>query len=350
MEVTNHTIYRDNPYHSLIYRDDSPYKAVKGTVFDAIDRLDADKSNILHIHWEEDILRRAKTGVEADVIIDRYTQGLEEFCKKGGVILWTVHNRLPHELHNLEQFNQMRRCLCELSRRILVHNMDALSVLQEQVEVDLSKVFYLPHPSYLGVYETQRQSEQGLSDLPQTPNFLIFGRVRAYKGISPFVREFGSRAPAPVHIVGTALEEEYAADVRALVDACDAITWREERVDDADVPSLMRSATALVAPYERTLTSGALMCAMSFGVPMIAPGAPGFYEALPREAHRFLYDPKTPDAIVDAMTYAASLTVDEMLAIRRALFDRAVYYHPDRVGDTFSSLLQTVGRARPAMA
>ncbi len=342
MDVINHTMYHDNPYHRLLYRDGSGYAPVMGTVFDAIDHLKASRPCLLHVHWEEDILRRAKTSVEASVISESYRRGLEDFDHEGGVILWTIHNRLPHELHHVEHFIDIRRCLSRLSRRILVHTMDALSVLQSQVDLDLSKIFYAPHPSYLGVYEPEEQSQHRLSDTPASPNFLIFGQVRPYKGIAPFLRAFGRRLPAPVRIVGAAAQDAYAKEVRALVDAGEAITWREGRIEDAAVPDVMRAATALVAPYERTLTSGALLCAMAFGVPMIAPRTPGFCETLPREAHGLLYDPDAPSAILDAMEAAAAMTADEALALRTAVFNRARDHHPDRIGALFSGLLKAV--------
>jgi glycosyltransferase involved in cell wall biosynthesis len=158
-----------------------------------------DARALLHIHWEEHLLRAMPTLQEARIAAGHFTRQLARYRSGGGKTIWTIHNAAPHELEHLEVFQSVRSVLADAADRILVHTVDAVGVLAEQVALDRSKVFYLPHPSYLGIYEPVAQLEESLRRAPGR-SVITFGKLRRYKGLErlldelppEFLRELGS--------------------------------------------------------------------------------------------------------------------------------------------------------------
>ena len=73
-----------------------------------------------------------------------------------------------------------------------------------------------------------------------------------------------------------------------------------DHVPDEDVQVFFRAADAVAMPYVDITTSGAVMLAMSFGLPVVAPALGCIIEAVPVGAG-FLYDPDEPNGLRDAI-------------------------------------------------
>jgi hypothetical protein len=70
--VYNHTIYRENPYHEVLYRAiGKRYRPVRGDVELATEGLRSGEGRLLHLHWEEHCLRPCRTGAEARAVAAR---------------------------------------------------------------------------------------------------------------------------------------------------------------------------------------------------------------------------------------------------------------------------------------
>ena len=58
------------------------------------------------------------------------------------------------------------------------------------------------------------------------------------------------------------------------------ILVRAARIPASEMPVYLRAADAVVLPYRRTLNSGVLLLAYTFGLPVVAPRVPGIAELL----------------------------------------------------------------------
>lgn len=345
MRVINFTLYRDNPYQQLLYSALQPqYEPVRGNVDDALAALSAGDSGLCHVHWEEHSLRRCGTAVEAQLISDTIVSRLELFRQKGGKVVWTLHNEMPHELEHPAIFVRFRRKLAALADRILVHSLHAISVLRQQVELDGSKVFYLPHPSYLGVYEPEVRSLQSRPK-PTERVAMTFGKIRRYKGLE-FLLEAIKLDPLPgvrFRIVGEPLPgEPLAQRLAAEYGQVSHIELDFRRVADAEVPDLLRSASCLVLPYERFLTSGVALLGLTFGVPLVAPDAPQLRELLPAPCHPLLFQPGNHEDLRRALRQAVELGEAEFSEIVRSSLAVAEQHRPSNasalLGRVFDAL------------
>jgi glycosyltransferase involved in cell wall biosynthesis len=136
----------------------------------------------------------------------------------------------------------------------------------------------IPHGSFSPAYPPApgRQEARRLLDLPETARVLLcFGQIRPYKGIEELCLAF-AEAPAGVRLViaGRARDAALARRLEALARTDARIDLQLGHVPDARVPVLFAAADWAVLPYRRITTSGALILALSFGVPAIVPDVP----------------------------------------------------------------------------
>jgi glycosyltransferase involved in cell wall biosynthesis len=346
MKVINFTLYRANPYSRMMYSALEPdFEAVRGTVDDALSLLRADEAQLFHINWEEHLIRKSSSAAEAELMTEYFIKKLKEYRKLGGKVVWTVHNEQPHELEFVGAFLNLRRQLASNVDRILVHSTQAIAVLNRQVQLDHSLLFFVPHPSYLGEYEEEPKVAPSW-ERPTEPIALAFGMVRHYKGYSSFLETIEARDDCQfrVRVVGAPVStDSYGEELRVRHESS-KIEFDYRHVPPEEVAATVRAARCLVLPYERFLTSGVALLGLTLGVPVVAPDSPQMRESLPKENHPFLFESGNGDDLVRAINQAVHLPTADFGKLVQAHFERAVYCSPEnvsrRLGTLFRSLLE----------
>ena len=107
-------------------------------------------------------------------------------------------------------------------------------------------------------------------------------------------------------------------------------------VADEDLQVYFRAADVAVFPYRRTLNSGALMAALTFGTPVIAP-AQGCLPEVVSPEFGILYDPDAEDGFA-----AALARIDELRtpAARAAAARAGLSLTPEAMSDQFLGALR----------
>ncbi|MGK7870624.1 glycosyltransferase [Falsiroseomonas sp. E2-1-a20] len=351
--VINSTVYQDNPYHGLIYAAlAGRYECIRGTLDDAFQLVSEEDSTLLHLHWEEHLLRGIPSAAEARLVVRHFTTRLAEFRRCGGRVAWTVHNSAPHEDAQPETFLSLRRAIAVEADRILVHTTEALAMLEAQVGTVGHKTTLLPHPSYLGVYEPEARSQAGPVRRRQ-PALLALGKIRTYKRLDRLVETltetFLTALDAELHISGDPMPGDPAA--ATLATACadrHTVRLNIRRVPDAELGDLVRGARAVVLDYERHLSSGVALLALTFGVPIVAPRLPGLLELMPSLAHPLLFTPGSAADLRRAAALALTMPAAAQAEVAQACKARARHLHPLRIsrmlGDAYDDL-RGAGRA-----
>lgn len=351
VKVVNCTLYFDNPYQRMLFAPlAGRFQAVRGTVDEALEARRADPRTLLHVHWEEHLLRGLPTAAEARIATNLFIRTLRTIKREGGAIAWTVHNLQPHEQEHLEAFREIRVALAETADRILVHGTDAVAALAEQVPFDSARLFYLPHPSYLGVYESAEDLAAGL-EAPPGNAALFFGKLRRYKGLELMLEELTPELlaglGARIEIRGEPLAtDDYVPELRARHDGREDVTWDLRRIPDAELPALLRGARCVVAPYTRFLTSGVALLTLSLGVPLVGPRSRGLQEALPPVAQSLLFDPEVPGDLARAVGEAFALDPAAHRALRGALVERARHLEPRRISRLLGGVYEELSAGR----
>lgn len=344
MQVINTIVYKDNPYNHLLYRGHSArHTMVPGSVADAIEALGKTENQILHLHWEEGFLRRCNTRPEAEAVAAYLEEELGTFISKGGRLVWTIHNVMPHELEYPDLFRGLRNHLAQLATTIAVHNLASISTLASQVPLDRVKVALVPHPSYLGVYEPEAETLRHQPDW-ETRKILLFGKLRRYKGIE-FLLQAAEEKEAEgleIEVIGEPLPlDTYVAEITPQLEAV-GIPLSSRRVLDNEVPDLLRAYRGIVLPYERFLTSGVALLGMTFGRPLVAPDLPQIREILPRSAQTLLYTPGDAASLAEKMRLLHDMSVDELKTIHADMLTRAKYYASPRISERLFDLFDAL--------
>ena len=325
--------------YERVYRED-------GSLQDAIDEIDAGHDVIVHVHWEEFVLRDCRSDVEADDSATTFLRLISTLRERDGSLVWTVHNELPHLIPFHRQFLAMRAALATHADAILVHDATSANVLALQIELDRSKVVVLPHPSYLDRHEDESALTAGL-DEPHERRIQGFGWIRLQKGFGEMIgmlpADYLRSLDAYVQISG---EDAEAGAVIAQQPARTDVRWDVRHVPNTEVPGLLRSAACVVLPYERVLTSGVALLAMSAGAMLVAVDLPQLRELMPERSRHFLYP--RGDAIAFRKTIDAvfALTPDERRSIVDANLEVARHRHPVTVSRSLAAIYDRVASER----
>jgi beta-1,4-mannosyltransferase len=320
---------------------------------EAVRRLEDGENVLLHVQWEEFFFDKIPTSEAADERLKQVSALLHRFHSLGGSILLTVHNELPHKSPYLDQFLAVRRLVAELASKILLHNGAAATLLQQQTGVSPNdpRLTLLPHPSYAGMYEAEDMTAAALKspyNLPDGRFVLGFGTMRSQKGfdfmLDTLGRDFTREHNFTIRIAG---QGAAGAIWKRQFASRDDVTWDLTYVPREDVPALFRSASCLMLPYTRVLTSGVAMLALTVGGIIVAPAVPTFVELLPGPLRRYLYDPDKPSDAQRAVSEVLQLTPEESLERRLQGAAHASKFHPSIISDRLGAIYDELsGRAR----
>jgi glycosyltransferase involved in cell wall biosynthesis len=140
---------------------------------------------------------------------------------------------------------------------------------------------------------------------------LFFGRVRAYKGLDLLRDAFRQlRAAHPetsLRIVGEGDAEACAPGIGLLP----GVTIENRWVAEAEIPSLIAGADAVVLPYREASQSGIAPQALALGVPLVATPVGGLPEQVRPGHGGVLAEEVTATALAAALAY---LLIPEQLA------------------------------------
>lgn len=294
----------DNPYQTLFYSGFSKTIVARTSSDKFLRYQRLGLSQLLHVHWDEDFFRNKTAQLSEQV-----REALVEYKIKGGGIIWTVHNEMPHEINTREErenFLNNRAFMCEIADVIHLHSEYAKQYLLRTFEVKEDKIVVIPHPSYLEWYCSAQQQRE----FRDKKVLLLFGNIRRYKGFD-LILEALSKVSSPNRLEHFCIAGYGAEEVE--YDEINGIKIRRKGgyVDDKAVPDLFKSADFAIFGFSSILTSGSLMLALTFGLPPIAPAHPSIKEQLPSQLHDLLYEPNNSEDFARVIDYATSLSHQE---------------------------------------
>jgi glycosyltransferase involved in cell wall biosynthesis len=341
-----HPRFVTNPYQSLLYgavreHGIAPVPLPDVTRLPELEALQASGiDTALHLHWLHLVLRDAGSEREADRLASRFLDRIDGYVARGGKLAWTVHNIVPHDARF--EAAEIRLCAAVAARSRAIHVLAAGT--REHVaglyDLPADRVFHVPHPSYKGAYQDHVSRLDARHELGLMPDELVLavvGVIRPYKGLDELLDAWaavdleGQRrlliAGAPSEQPGVeALIERAAIDPRVLIDA--------RKIPAEEIQLFMRAADVAVLPYRRSLNSGALMLALTFGLPVIVPAGGGLAEVVDASFSR-TFDAGDQGALVAALREAprlANADASARAAAAAALLDPVELSHRFAIG------------------
>jgi glycosyltransferase involved in cell wall biosynthesis len=331
--VGYHPVARMNPFQQLLYQRslEAGVAALPVVRAERIDELTElarlGIPTVIHLHWLNMIFGRAESTREGRRARDRFLARLDRHHAAGGRIVWTVHNILPHGAEDEAEEAALRRSVVE--RADVVHIMASRTVelVQPFFTIPPEKVFRVPHPSYAGAYEdiiTREQARYELGLEQDDHVYLVIGAIKPYKGLATLLDAWDGLPAGPIRrrlvIAG---EPGPEPEVPGIVERCarrESVVVHPRSIAAKEMQVFLRAADIAVLPYLRTLNSGALMLALTFGLPVVVPDE-GALNDIVGPAFARTFSPDDPASLTEALLGASELRNLDARAAARAEAD-----------------------------
>jgi len=275
---------RNNPYQRLLYgplRQDMEVLAGNiDAALKTIDQFSNDPSRVIfHLHWLNFVLLDITSPKKARKAVDTFIAKVEKFVWKGGRLIWTVHNTLSHDAPFPELEAELSTRLAAVAHVLHFHSESSVDEVAKAFDFPRENVRISRHGSYINAYPdyVPADKSRAVFGLDETDDVILFtGQIRPYKGveklISVFRRILIERPNALLILAGMQLFDPLKGLSSKLSDfEKSRIRIADRFVDDAELQLFFHAADMAVYPYQKILTSGSLLLALSYGTPPVVP-------------------------------------------------------------------------------
>jgi beta-1,4-mannosyltransferase len=234
----------------------------------------------LHFHWPEGYWRHDRGPARLRhllswVRLSLFLWRLAVARVLGYRVVWTIHQVYPHESGHRRLDRRAAYLLARMAQLRVAHDASTADAARRELRLGPDSVEIVPHGSYIGVYPPGRSRESVRAALGLDPAdvvFLCLGTLRAYKQLDLLLTAFRetSLPSAALVVAGEASDEREAEEVLAATENDPRVRPLLGRLEDDRVAELYGASDVAVLPRSDGGTSGALILALSMGVPVIA--------------------------------------------------------------------------------
>jgi glycosyltransferase involved in cell wall biosynthesis len=230
-------------------------------------------TDVLHFHWLYGLyMAHWRTPGQAAAFLRRFRLAR----RLGYRIVWTAHNVMPHRAAGLGPLHRhVRRLMMAEADAVITHCAAGRSELLAQFP-RRGPTEVIPIGSYANLYpgtadRATARARLGLDGAAFVS--LTLGNIAAYKGLERFAAVFSATAAADdvALIAGRDRDAGVVRRLRRAAAADGRIRLHAGYVPDDEVQLYLAAADALVAPFERILTSSSVVVGLSYGLPVVAP-------------------------------------------------------------------------------
>jgi len=222
-------------------------------------------------------------------------------------LVWTMHNRLPHETQTADDLRVARSILAK-SDAVIVHSPTTAREIAAQLK-PTTLLFTASQGPYPTVQASHTPSE--IRDQHLIPSdaviFLFCGWIREYKGVPELLDAFRTLDEQPaVHLIVAGQCDDPTLHTAILQESESAprLTYLPGYLADSELSSYLHAADYVCLPFRRLTTSSSAMLALSYLRPVIAPML-GDLVDLPPDCGYF-YDPEASAGLLEALVAAAN--------------------------------------------
>lgn len=204
--------------------------------------------------------------------------------------------------------------------RVVVHNRVDRDEIVRRFGVRRSHVEIVAEPPF-DHYDLRPSDERSQpapradvdGDRERPIEVLFFGTIRPYKGLEDLVAAFDllvaeGELDLRLTVVGETWEGWTGPAARVLRSPYrHRIEFVNRYVTDEEVDQVFRAADLVVLPYRRSSTSGPLMVAMSYGLPVVVTAVGGLPEATLGYSGAVTVEPSSIDRLADGIRKAEPL-------------------------------------------
>ncbi|XZF64085.1 MAG: glycosyltransferase [Gloeotrichia echinulata DVL01] len=341
-----------NPYQTLLVKAlesegvevlfDCDYDRVF-PIFRAI-KTHVNRINVLHIHWLNPHLK-GENQLTRFIYASKFLIDVLLTKWSGVRVVWTVHNYISHESQSpgLEKWTQ--QILLKLADSIIFHSFAAFNDISQIYQFDNFKAEVIPHGHYREIYHSaiDKIAARKILELPLSGHiYLNLGMLRPYKGIERLLQVWQENRnflpDSTLLIAGHVLDKVYGQKLAKQAQKTEGVILHTDFIEDEKIHLFFSAADVVVLPFERILTSGSLILAMSYGKPIIAPRTSGILETL-GTADWLLYDPEDNQGLLHTLRKSTQIDVSALSELVHQECDRLDWR---KIGSTTQKIYQKI--------
>ena len=272
-----------NPYQRLLYEALTGKADVRvGPLEDAIALLKQApgyRPVVFHLHWLNWLFVSLDNAQCARRAVTEFIANLRLFKDLGGKIIWTVHNEISHESLFFDEEVFLSNSVGQIADCIHMHDLGSCDEIKA-FDLPRSKTRLLPHGHYGGAYPDviSHSDARAALGLDAQDHVLLFsGMIRGYKGIDVLIDGFRSALkdnPRLKLVLAGRVQNDPLEQIDPRLSDFERsrILLVGRFIDDPELQMFFGAADFAIYPYSKILTSGSVLLALSFGVPVAAPG------------------------------------------------------------------------------
>jgi beta-1,4-mannosyltransferase len=203
------------------------------------------------------------------------------YKKKGGKLIWTIHNTGPQSL-SMKWLNlRLENWLAKHADLIHVHCKTAIRIMSDKLDIDNSRFAVLAHPRFPAYLIPRSAAIEALNQrygfTLQARNkiYLVFGNIGPHKRILEIVEIFKKLSPnKKLLIIGPVKHGclSYYKKVQKAVEEYESrIFLLPKSISSTIVPEFFNAVDFCLFNYDDILTSGGVELARSYQKAIIAP-------------------------------------------------------------------------------
>lgn len=280
--------------------------------------------DVLHLNWPNYMYDVA--GLEERLA--RCAQMIENLALArllGYKVVWTVHNLYPHESSSRDLDHLAQVAITHLATAVIVHCNHARQLVRKHFR-RRDGVFVVPHGNFIDPYPNTVGRDEARRRMGLTEDnfvYFYFGNVRRYKGIERLLEVFRSLPGDHLRLLlGAKIYTEYGEQLVASVSRTDprVILRPSRHFANEAFQYLFNAGDAGIFPFLEVLTSGSVITALSFGLPVVVPSV-GCLTELVTPQTGVVYDPQDDRGLRNAML---SMQGRDLSPMRAAAMEQAL--------------------------
>jgi len=233
------------------------------------------KVKIFHLNWPlENVNRKSKLKAIKNLV--SYTLWYSLLKLFGLKIVWTLHNKKPHDCYNEKIIYFYKKYLLTISDKIIIHNeQQSKSHLKKINHKYLNKTIYIPHGHYINNYSTFNNKLRKLYNIDDEDLiFMYFGQIREYKNVELLVETYinsNIQKSSKLLVVGNPINNNIKNNLLKYKNKKNVI-FNLNFIENKKVFDLFKLADILVFPFNihSTLNSGSIYLSLSLATPVIS--------------------------------------------------------------------------------
>lgn len=195
----------------------------------------------------------------------------------GYKLIWTVHNRIPHEKITAND-ELVTDLILNLSNKIIVHSYNNANELNIPKNYT-NKISVIPLGNYKDAYPNEISQKEARSKLKIDKKnlvYIFFGKIRPYKGIDQLIEKipviFNKKKKITLIIAGQCTDGIILSKLRNFqITYPNNVILYNKYIPDDEVQIFFKAADLAIFPFKELTTSSSVLLALAFNIPIIAP-------------------------------------------------------------------------------